>query len=249
LCAAGAWQDEGHGRTAVPVRQAAARHARHGRSRFERSVTALCIHDENGAVGIGISHKRAGIRLRGLLKQLDLDPGEAPDEAVHHGGPVEPGRGFVLHSDDWGGEDTLQVVGPTGKLWSMTGTVDVLRAISEGRGPSRWLVALGYAGWGPGQLEEEMTRHGWFACDGQAGILFDTPTQGIDERWQTGLWLKEHSDNQPSSPGHRPAYLLGLAAATLSETRRRRLRPERYRFAHPPSERRVQRSRDVGQRR
>jgi putative transcriptional regulator len=152
--------------------------------RFERSVTALCIHDENGAVGIGISHKRAGIRLRGLLKQLDLDPGEAPDEAVHHGGPVEPGRGFVLHSDDWGGEDTLQVVGPTGKLWSMTGTVDVLRAISEGRGPSRWLVALGYAGWGPGQLEEEMTRHGWFACDGQAGILFETPS---DERWSAAF--------------------------------------------------------------
>jgi putative transcriptional regulator len=148
--------------------------------RFERSVTALCVHDENGAVGIGISHKRAGIRLRGLLKQLGLEPGAAPDAAIHHGGPVEPGRGFVLHSDDWGGEDTLQVVGGSGKLWAMTGTVDVLRAISEGRGPSQWLVALGYAGWGPGQLEEEMTRHGWFACGGTPSILFETPT---DERW------------------------------------------------------------------
>jgi putative transcriptional regulator len=148
--------------------------------RFERSVTALCIHDENGAVGIGISHKRAGIRLRGLLKQLELDPGEAPDAAIHHGGPVEPGRGFVLHSEDWGGEDTLQVVGPTGKLWAMTGTIDVLRAIAEGRGPTRWIVALGYAGWGPGQLEDEMTRHGWFATPGTPAILFDTPT---DERW------------------------------------------------------------------
>jgi putative transcriptional regulator len=152
--------------------------------RFERSVVALCIHDENGAVGIGVSHKRAGIRLRGLLKQLGLEPGEAPDEAVHHGGPVEPGRGFVLHSDDWGGEDTLQVVGPSGKLWAMTGTVDVLRAISEGRGPERWLVALGYAGWGPGQLDEEMTRHGWFACEGTGKILFETPS---DERWSTAF--------------------------------------------------------------
>ena len=148
--------------------------------RFERSVTALCIHDDNGAVGIGISHKRAGIRLRGLLQQLEIDAGQAPDTAVLHGGPVEPGRGFVLHSDDWGGEDTLQVVGTGGKLWAMTGTVDVLRAIAEGRGPSRWLVALGYAGWGAGQLEQEMTRHGWFACDGATDILFKTPA---DERW------------------------------------------------------------------
>ena len=83
--------------------------------RFERAVIALCVHDENGAVGIGIGHKRAGMRFRGLLKQLDIDPGEAPDCAVHHGGPVEPGRGFVLHSTDWGGQDTLQVNGPAAR--------------------------------------------------------------------------------------------------------------------------------------
>ena len=144
--------------------------------RFERAVIALCVHDENGAVGIGIGHKRAGVRLRALLKQLELDPGVAPDCAVHHGGPVEPSRGFVLHSDDWGGQDTLHVNG----LCAMTGTTDVLRAIAEGRGPSQYLVALGYAGWGEGQLDEEMTRHGWFPANGDAAILFDTPT---DERW------------------------------------------------------------------
>jgi len=148
--------------------------------RFERAVIAMCVHDENGAVGVGIGHKRAGLKFRALLKQLDLDPGEAPDCAVHHGGPVEPGRGFVLHSNDWGGQDTLQVTGPAGQLFAMTGTIDVLRAIAEGRGPSRWIVALGYAGWEGGQLEEEMTRHGWFAADGDEAILFDTPT---DERW------------------------------------------------------------------
>ncbi len=148
--------------------------------RFERAVIALCVHDENGAVGIGIGHKRAGLRFRGLLKQLDIDPGAAPDCAVHHGGPVEPGRGFVLHSSDWGGQDTLKVVGQKGDLCAMTGTIDVLRAIAEGRGPTRWIAALGYAGWGEGQLEEEMTRHGWFAADGKPEILFDTPT---DERW------------------------------------------------------------------
>jgi putative transcriptional regulator len=148
--------------------------------RFERAVVAICAHDENGAVGIGISQKRAGLRLRGLLKQLELDPGEAPDCAIHHGGPVEPGRGFVLHSFDWGGEDTMEVVGASGRLWAMTGTIDVLRAIAEGRGPSKWLVALGYAGWAGGQLDEEMTRHGWFAAKGDGSILWDTPT---DERW------------------------------------------------------------------
>jgi putative transcriptional regulator len=148
--------------------------------RFERAVIAMCVHDENGAIGIGIGHKRAGIGFRGLLKQLDLDPGQAPDCAVHHGGPVEPGRGFVLHSTDWGGQDTLHVAGPDGEIFAMTGTIDVLKAIAEGRGPSQWIVALGYAGWGEGQLDEEMTRHGWFAAQGTPKILFDTPT---DERW------------------------------------------------------------------
>src|SRR4029450_8586331 len=71
--------------------------------RFERAVIALCVHDENGAVGIGVGHKRAGITFRGLLRQLDIEPGEAPDCAVHHGGPVEPGRGFVLPWGEGGG--------------------------------------------------------------------------------------------------------------------------------------------------
>ncbi len=148
--------------------------------RFERAVIALCVHDENGAVGIGIGHTRAGMRFRDLLKQLGIDPGEAPDSPVHHGGPVEPGRGFILHSTDWGGQDTLHVAGVRGELCAMTGTIDVLKAIAEGRGPSRWVAALGYAGWEESQLEEEMTRHGWFAADGDPAILLDTPT---DERW------------------------------------------------------------------
>jgi putative transcriptional regulator len=155
-----------------------------GDPRFERAVIAMCAHDENGAVGIGIGQKRAGIRLRGLLDQLGIDPGKAPDRAVHHGGPVEPGRGFVLHSTDWGGQDSLQVNGRAGVLFAMTGTIDVLKAIAEGKGPTQWLVALGYAGWGEGQLDEEMTRHGWFAADADKALLFDTPT---DERWATAF--------------------------------------------------------------
>lgn len=148
--------------------------------RFERAVIVMCVHDENGAVGIGVGHKRAAITFRSLLRQLDIDPGEAPDCAVHHGGPVEPGRGFVLHSTDWGGQDTIQVNGEHGQVFALTGTIDVLKAIAEGRGPSQWVVALGYAGWDGGQLEEELTRHGWFAAGAEKTILFDTPT---DERW------------------------------------------------------------------
>ncbi len=152
--------------------------------RFDHAVIALAVHDEAGAVGIGIGQLRAGIRFRSLLKQLDVDPGSAPDCAVHHGGPVEPGRGFVLHSTDWGGQDTIEVAGAVGPLFAMTGTIDVLKAIAEGRGPTRWLIALGYAGWGEGQLDEEMTRHGWFAADGGAALLFDTPAH---ERWDAAF--------------------------------------------------------------
>jgi putative transcriptional regulator len=148
-----------------------------GDPRFERAVIAMCVHDENGAVGIGIGHQRAGIGVRGLLEQLGLDPGQAPDGPVLHGGPVEPGRGFVLHSEDWGGQDTIKVVG----LGALTGTIDVLKAIAEGKGPRQYLIALGYAGWGEGQLDEEMTRPGWFAADGRTEILFETPTA---ERWE-----------------------------------------------------------------
>ena len=148
--------------------------------RFERAVIMMCIHDENGAIGIGVGHKRAGITFRGLLDQLDIDPGDAPDCAVHHGGPVEPGRGFILHSTDWGGQDSVQVNAENGSVFVMTGTIDILKAIADGKGPSRWIAALGYAGWGEGQLEGEMTRHGWFAAKSESKILFDTPT---DERW------------------------------------------------------------------
>jgi putative transcriptional regulator len=151
-----------------------------GDPRFEHAVIALCVHDENGAVGIGIGHQRAGIGVRGLLEQLGVDPGETPDAPVLHGGPVEPGRGFVIHSNDWGGQDTIAVTG----LGALTGTIDVLKAIAEGRGPSRYLIALGYAGWGEGQLDEEMTRPGWFAADGRQEILFDTPTA---ERWEASF--------------------------------------------------------------
>jgi len=157
-----------------------------GDPRFERSVNVMCVHDDNGALGIGIGHVRAGIRLHALLREVGLDPGEAPDCEVHHGGPVEPGRGFVLHSTDWGGQDTLEVA----PLCALSASVDVLRAITEGRGPSRWLFALGYAGWGPGQLDSEMRRHGWYAAEGRGEIVFDTTAS---DRW-SAAWKAEGID-------------------------------------------------------
>ena len=166
--------------------------------RFDKAVIALAVHDEHGAVGIGIGHIHPGIRFRDLLRQVDIDPRGAPDAPVLHGGPVEPGRGFVLHSDDWGGQDTIQVVG----FGAMTGTIDVLRAIAEGRGPSQWKVSLGYAGWGPGQLDEEMTRHGWLTAPGSPALLFDSPTDGL---WEAAF----------KTVGIDPRLLVGETGAAL----------------------------------
>jgi putative transcriptional regulator len=148
--------------------------------RFERSVIAMCLHDGSGAFGVGVGHLRHGVRLHALLDELGIPPGVAPDCPVHHGGPVEPGRGFVLHSTDWGGQGTIEVAG----LLGLSASLDVLRAIAEGRGPSRWLVALGYAGWGAGQLENELRHHGWITASLSPEILFDVP---CEQRWKRTL--------------------------------------------------------------
>ncbi len=151
-----------------------------GDPRFERAIIAVCAHDQDGALGIGIGETIEGLTLHDLLEQFEIEPGEAPDMPVHFGGPVEPRRGFVLHSPDWGGQDTIDV----GGRWALSGTIDVLRAIAEGNGPSKWLVALGYAGWGEGQLDAEMARHGWFSTDGNPDLIYDVET---DERWESSF--------------------------------------------------------------
>lgn len=147
-----------------------------GDPRFDHAVIALCFHDENGALGIGVGATMQGITLHGLLDQFGIEVGEAPDAPVHAGGPVERQRGFVLHSTDWGGEDTRHVA----NRWALTSTLDVLRAIAEGKGPSRYLVALGYAGWGEGQLDAEMAGHAWFVTPSSDSLLFDQPA---GKRW------------------------------------------------------------------
>jgi putative transcriptional regulator len=148
--------------------------------RFDHAVIAICAHDKDGAIGIGVGATIDGLGLHDLLDQFEIAHGVAPDAPVHFGGPVEPRRGFVVHSNDWGGQDTIDVAG----RWCLSSTVDVLRAIAEGSGPTRWLVALGYAGWGEGQLDGELLRPGWFHVEGDAGLLFDAPAE---TRWTSAF--------------------------------------------------------------
>ncbi|MCW1383149.1 YqgE/AlgH family protein [Novosphingobium sp. KCTC 2891] len=167
-----------------------------GDPRFDHAVIAMCVHDEHGALGIGLGQVREGITLHGLLKDVGIDPGVAPDVPVLAGGPVETARGFVLHSSDWGGAGSVEVSG----LCGLSASLDVLRAIAAGRGPSQWLVALGYAGWGAGQLEGEMRRHGWNAAQGRPDILFGTD---VSARWGSA-WRAEGID---------PSHLVGVTGS------------------------------------
>lgn len=155
-----------------------------GDPRFERSVIAMCAHDAEGAFGLCLHEPADDITVPELMRQLDIDPGPTPGRPVLAGGPVEPGRGFVLHSTDWSGQDTRHVSGPMGARWALTGTRDVLVEIAGGRGPSRWTVALGYAGWSSGQLEDELSSHGWFTTAGTEALLWETDPL---LRWSRGF--------------------------------------------------------------
>ena len=125
---------------------------------FRRAAIVMCVHDEHGAMGIDIGGAVEGLSLAELLASFEIDGSAHGHVPVMRGGPVEPQRGFVLHGNDWSGQDATMV----SPEWSLSGSLDILRAIAEGRGPSRYIVALGYSGWGAGQLEHEMTTHGWF---------------------------------------------------------------------------------------
>ena len=120
----------------------------------------------------------AALGFHDLLKQLDIEPGRA--DAASTGGPVEPSVVFILHTPDWEGQDSIAVA----DRWVLSATLDILKAIAEGKGPTRWIAALGYAGWGPDQLESEMGRHGWFVTPGDAHLLFECD---VESRWATAF--------------------------------------------------------------
>lgn len=150
--------------------------------RFDRSVIFICAHTEEGAMGLMLNKPAEGIAFPELLKQLEIS-GASPrgDIPVLVGGPVETGRGFVLHSADYAAEDaTLQVNEQIG----LTATLDILRAAADGAGPRKAVLALGYSGWGPGQLEGEIQRNGWLTCPADDAILFD---DDAESKWARAL--------------------------------------------------------------
>ena len=160
-----------------------------GDPRFARSVIYMCAHSPEGAMGIIINQRAPNISFTELLAQLNIVPPKdrisVPSPlhamAVHLGGPVETGRGFVLHSADYfKAESTL----PIDESVCLTATIDILRDIAKGTGPDKALLALGYAGWAPGQLESEMHANGWLNCPADPDLIFDAE---VDRKYSRAL--------------------------------------------------------------
>lgn len=155
--------------------------------RFAQAVICLCAHSAEGAMGIVLNQPIEGLSFDTLLEQLGLTP-VPPQRRIRMvtGGPVDAGRGFVLHSTDWSADTSLPVAGEV----ALTASVDILKAIAEGGGPRQGLLALGYAGWAPGQLEEEIQRNAWLNVPADADLLFDADHAAL---WRRAL-AKLHID-------------------------------------------------------
>lgn len=163
--------------------------------RFARTVICVCAHSQDGAMGIVLNKPLSGLSFDELLKQLNLDP-VPPQRRIRlmAGGPVEGGRGFVLHTADWETEGSLRVNPDI----ALTASIDILKAIAGGGGPREGFLALGYAGWGPGQLENEIQQNAWLSVSPDESLLFSAEP---DRLWTQAL-AKLHID---------PALLSGTA--------------------------------------
>ena len=149
--------------------------------RFSRALVYLCAHTAEGAMGLVVNRLFNALSFPDLLQQLDIEPTPICDPIrVHFGGPVESGRGFVLHSTDYVQETTLLVDGQVG----LTATIDVLRAIAEGRGPRQSMLALGYAGWNAGQLDSEIRENAWLTVPADEELLFG---REIEHKWERAI--------------------------------------------------------------
>lgn len=157
--------------------------------RFARSVIYLCAHSDEGAMGLIINQRASHISFPDLLERLGI-PASTGEEgisnellgmSVHVGGPVETGRGFVLHTADYFSDDSTLKIDDTVCL---TATIDILKAIAGGKGPHRSILALGYAGWSPGQLESEIHANGWLNCEADADLVFDPD---LESKYQRAL--------------------------------------------------------------
>ncbi|MGJ7040564.1 putative transcriptional regulator [Shinella sp. BE166] len=158
-------------------------------SNFSRTVVYICAHSDDGAMGFVINRPQQ-LSFSDVLLHLDLLgedevirlPGSTLDFPIRCGGPVESGRGFVLHSDDYMSESSI----PVSDDICLTATLDIVRAISRGRGPQKGLMMLGYAGWGAGQIENEIGANGWLSCPAQEELIFDT---NLDNKYERALGL------------------------------------------------------------
>lgn len=151
--------------------------------RFDRSVILLCSYSDAGAMGLMINRPVPGLHLQDLLQHSGLSAGDVGrDDPVYSGGPVERGRGFVLHSPDWTapGEETLCL---PARL-CMTQSRSILEAVAEGEGPAQLLVTLGYSGWGAGQLDDEIGRNAWLTVDADPRLVFGTECEA---KWAAAL--------------------------------------------------------------
>jgi putative transcriptional regulator len=156
--------------------------------RFARSVIYMCAHSAEGAMGLIVNQRAPHIGFRELLKQLKITPDNGDgivvaraEMDVHVGGPVETGRGFVLHSADYYVADSTLAID---EGVSLTATIDILKAIAAGKGPDKAILALGYAGWRAGQLESEIAANGWLHCPADLDLLFD---RNLEQKYERAM--------------------------------------------------------------
>ena len=150
-------------------------------TRFTRTVIYICSHGPTGAMGLVLNRLFGEASFDALLSQLDIDISIGMTDAqVHFGGPVETGRGFILHSTDYLREGTVRIDDNI----ALTATLDILRAIASGSGPERIMIALGYTGWGPGQLDAEIKANGWLTAPANDTLVFD---RDLESKWDRAL--------------------------------------------------------------
>lgn len=158
--------------------------------RFARSVIYMCAHSDEGAMGLIVNQRAPNLSFPDLLERLQLldedaeisVPSKMLHMPVHLGGPVEPERGFVLHSSDY---FTPSSTLPIDDNVCLTATIDILKALAAGEGPDRAILALGYAGWAPGQLESEIHANGWLSCQADLELVFDLD---VEEKYERALY-------------------------------------------------------------
>jgi putative transcriptional regulator len=149
--------------------------------RFARSVIYMCAHSADGAMGLVVNRRVGSLTFDDLLQQLNIGPNKRNDEIrIHFGGPVEQGRGFVLHSSDYLQSGSLRVDDQV----ALTATLDILKEMAAGGGPRRSLLALGYAGWGPGQLDAEIQANGWLSVSSDEELVFDAD---LEHKWERAI--------------------------------------------------------------